>query len=310
MYVVNPLMGRYGHAIDGEWVPFVDYSDPLTRETLRRDTADVVRRYKDVPGVLMFAFGNESNYGLSWSSFEIENLPAGEQDTAKARYLYSLWEAVIADGKDIAPDHLYTIINGDVQYIDLVAELVPSLDLFGTNVYRGPSFTDLWARVRETLDLPVLFFEFGSDAFNARTRREDQGAQADILKAQWHEMYARAWGNGAEGNSIGGFVFEWRDEWWKYLQTERLDVHDTNASWSNDAYRFDWVDGENNMNEEWFGIVALGTANADGVYAAQPRAAYYLLDRVFEIDPYATSMADIDAAFARIEAARSADGAE
>jgi hypothetical protein len=59
---------------------------------------------------------------------------------------------------------------------------VPELDVLGTNVYRGPSFTSLWADVREKLDLPVLFFEFGSDAFNAREFREDQVAQARILK--------------------------------------------------------------------------------------------------------------------------------
>ena len=29
---------------------------------------------------------------------------------------------------------------------------------------------------------------------------------------------------------------------------------------------FDWAEGKNNMNEEWFGITALGTPNGDGVY--------------------------------------------
>ena len=73
-------------------------------------------------------------------------------------------------------------------------------------------------------------------------------------------MYNKAAGNGEEGNSIGAFVFEWRDEWWKYLQIENLDIQDNNASWSNQAYMFDWAEGKNNMNEEWFGITALGPA--------------------------------------------------
>ena len=78
-------------------------------------------------------------------------------------------------------------------------------------------------KVREMfakLDLPVVFFEFGSDAFNAREFREDQVSQAMILKDQWQEMYNKAAGNGEEGNSIGAFIFEWRDEWWKYVKTE------------------------------------------------------------------------------------------
>ena len=193
MFVVNPLMGRYGANIGGRWVPFTDYSDELTRQTLKTDVLNIVEQYKNTPGVLMFALGNESNYGLSWSSFEIENLPEGEQNSAKARYLYSLYEEVITAGKRIAPDHLFTIVNGDIQYIDLIAELVPSLDILGSNAYRGPSFTSLWADVNEKLDLPVLFFEFGSDAFNAREYREDQVNQALILLRanEWEEAARR-----------------------------------------------------------------------------------------------------------------------
>ena len=286
MSVINPLMGRYGATIGGQWRPFTDYSDELTRSTLKTDMLEIIERYKSTPGVIMFAFGNESNYGLSWSSFEIENLPDGEQNAAKARYLYSLYEEVISAGKRVAPDHLFTIVNGDIQYIDLIDELVPSLDILGSNAYRGTSFTSLWAEVNEKLDLPVVFFEFGSDAFNAREFREDQAAQASILRDQWLEMYNKSAGNGEEGNAIGGFVFEWRDEWWKYLQEENLDTQDNNASWSNQAYLFDWAEGKNNMNEEWFGMTALGPANSDGVYTARPRMAVDVLSEVWALDPY------------------------
>ena len=58
MSVINPLMGRYGYTVDGKWIPFTDYSDPRTREVLKRDMQEFVVRYKDTPGVLMFAFGN------------------------------------------------------------------------------------------------------------------------------------------------------------------------------------------------------------------------------------------------------------
>jgi hypothetical protein len=300
MSVINPLMGRYGYTVSGKWIRFTDYSDPATREVLKHDMQDIVRRYKDVPGVLMFAFGNESNYGLSWSSFEIENLPEGEQNTAKARFLYSLFNEVMVAGKSIDSNHPFTIVNGDIQYIDLIAELCPDLDLLGTNVYRGRSFTGLWADVKEKLDLPVVLFEFGSDAFNAREFAEDQRSQALILKDQWQEMYNKAATKGEEGNSIGAFVFEWRDEWWKYLQTENLDIQDNNASWSNQAYLFDWAEGKNNMNEEWFGITALGTANSDGVATARPRMAYDVLAEVFKMDPYSTSKSDINQRFASL----------
>jgi beta-galactosidase len=286
MTVINPLMGRYGYLVDGKWAEFTDYSDPRTREVIKRDTLAIVNTYKNVDGVLMFAFGNESNYGLSWKSFEIEDLPVGEQYVAKARYLYSLFQETMQEGKAIDSNHPFTFINGDLQYIDLIVEINTDLDLLGVNAYRGKSFTTLWEEVDAKLDVPVLFFEFGSDAFNARTFEEDQVSQAQILKDQWREMYNKSYGNDEEGNAIGGFVFEWRDEWWKYLQVERLDIHDTNASWANGGYPHDFVDGKNNMNEEWWGIAALGTVNSDGIYEARTRMAYDMLSEIWSMDPY------------------------
>ena len=172
------------------------------------------------------------------------------------------------------------------------------MDVLGVNAYRGKGFTSLWEEVDQKLDMPVLFFEFGSDAFNARTGQEDGTNQALIIKDQWQEMYNKSWGNGEEGNAIGGFQFEWRDEWWKYLQEENLDKHDTNASWANGGYPHDFVEGDNNMNEEWWGIAALGTANADGIYEAIPRMSYYMLSDVWSIDPYTYKTSAINQAFA------------
>jgi beta-galactosidase len=300
MTVINPLMGRYGYTVGGKYIQFTDYSDPLTRATLKKDTLEIVNTYKNVSGVLMFAFGNESNYGLSWKSFEIENLPEGERDTAKARFLYTLFNEVVAEGKKIAPNHPFTFVNGDLQYLDLIAEVCPDIDLLGVNAYRGKNFTDLWKNTAEKLGKPVLFFEFGSDAFNSRTNAEDQLAQAELLKTQWQEMYNKSYGNGEEGNALGGFVFEWRDEWWKYLQEERLDIQDTNASWANGGYTQDFVAGQNNMNEEWWGITALGPVDSNGVTTVRTRMAYDVLTEIWRIDPYQFKKAAINQAVADI----------
>jgi hypothetical protein len=302
MTVVNPLMGRYGITIDGKAIQFTDYSDPRTREILIKQVVEFVDMYKDVPGVLMIALGNESNYGLSWSSFEIEDLPVGEQNREKAKFLYSLFNEAIQAGRAVDPDRLFTIVNGDIQYLDLIAEYGKDWDLLGVNAYRGISFEDkennvsLWRDVKEKLDLPVVFMEFGSDAFNARDFGEDQEAQASYLRGLWQEIYRKSYGNGEEGNALGGFVFEWRDEWWKYRQTENLDLQDRTASWANGGYKFDHVEGQNNMNEEWFGVVRLGEINDDGVYEAEPRMAYDVLTEIWRTDPYSAGKVAIDKA--------------
>ena len=228
--VLNDFIGRYGMTIEGVWHPVTDYSDPKVRSILKQGMHDLVGEFKDTPGVLMWLLGNENNYGLSWSSFEIENLPEGERNAARARYLYSLFGEIIADVKSVDPTRPVAIANGDVQYIDLIAEECKGLDVFGTNVYRGISARDLFQVVHDKLGTPVMFTEFGCDAFNAATMKEDQAMQARYLLGQWEEIYEQSAGKGRVGNAIGGFIFQWSDGWWKYKQEERLDIHDTHAS--------------------------------------------------------------------------------
>ena len=150
-----------------------------------------------------------------------------------------------------------------------------------------------------------MFTEFGADAFNAKSGHEDAGAQAEIELAQWQELYQQSWGKGRAGNAIGGFVFQWTDGWWKVGQEKNLDVHDTIATWSNAAYAYDWSPGENNMNEEWFGLTALGMPDGRGLYHVRPRTAYYVLQQAFKLDPYSdeTTPERIDAHFAAIHPA-------
>ena len=59
---------------------------------------------------------------------------------------------------------------------------------FLINAYRGTSFTDLFQTVREKFDKPILFTEFGADAFNAITHKEDQKSQAYYLLENWRRF--------------------------------------------------------------------------------------------------------------------------
>jgi len=284
--VINHPMARYGYTLEGVWTPSVDYSDPRLRRAVRAELAALAEEFRGVPGLLMWLLGNENNYGLSWTSFEIEALPKGERDTARARHLYAMFEEMTRALKEADPTRPVAIANGDVQYIDILAQECPSVDVFGTNVYRGISARDLFDVVHEKLDRPVMFTEFGADAWNERTMREDQAMQARYLLGQWREIYEQSAGKGRAGNAIGGFIFQWSDGWWKYRQEERLDVHDTNASWPNGGYD-DFVEGQNNMNEEWWGICAKGRPDDQGLYTLHPRAAFYALRRAFRLEPYA-----------------------
>ena len=301
--ILNHPLGRYGVTAGGVFQAQTDYSDPRVRAALTREVIALVDEFRGTPGLLMWLLGNENNYGLQWKSAATENLPVGEREAAKARWLYSLVGEVARAIKARDTAHPVALANGEVQYIDLIAREARGLDVFGTNMYRGRSFGDAFRVVREKLGLPILFTEFGADAYDARERREDQVAQARYLLAQWQEIYEQTRGQGGVGNAIGGLVFQWSDGWWKVGQDTRLDVHDTDAGWSNAAYADDYVAGANNMNEEWWGVMAKGPTDSRGQFELYPRAAYYALQQVFALDPYApgTDRAAVRAHFAAID---------
>lgn len=301
--MVNHPLGRYGLTVDGRWMPNTDYSSPRVRALILAEVKALVEEFRGTPGVLMWLLGNENNYGLEWKSAATENLPVGERNAAKARYLYSLFGEAVREIKAVDTARPVAMANGDIQYLEIIGEEVPELDIFGTNVYRGLGFRDLFARVKDVLGIPVVMTEFGADAYNEREGREDQLNQARYVLSQWREIYEQTHGKGLVGNAIGGFTFQWSDGWWKFGQETGLDVQDANASWANDAYAYDYVPGQNNMNEEWWGITAKGPPDSRWQFELYPRAAFYGLQQAYTLDAYAasTDLATIRQHFAAIE---------
>lgn len=295
--MLNHSFGRYGLTLDGVWTPVTIYDDKATQEHLMDEVTNLVNEYKDTPGLLLYLLGNENNYGLFWQGSETEDFPDDEEEKnfigeKRGRPMYKLMNDAAKAMKSIDTSHPVAICNGDVLFIDIVAEECKDVDIYGTNTYRGASFTDMFDVVKEKLDMPLLFTEFGADAFNAKENREDQKAQAYYMVENWKEIYQHAAGLGKTGISIGGFTFQFSDGWWKYGfdDRENADVHDNNASWTNGGYDIDLAPGQNNMNEEWFGICAKGPTNERGLYELYPRAAYYALKEAHKLNPYDENM--------------------
>ncbi len=285
--MLNHSFGRYGLTLKGAWVANTDYSNPLTKELLIKETKEMVQEYQDTPGLLLFLLGNENNYGLFWRGAETENIPIeNRQSTKDAQNLYKLFNEATKAMKTVSQKHPIAICNGDLLFLNIIAQECKDIDIFGINVYRGASFTDLYDRSKNEFDKPVILTEFGSDAYNTQANKEDQEYQAEILLSNWKEIYANADGMGKNGNSLGGFTFQFSDGWWKTGQTVGLDEHDATASWANGGYTNDFVEGQNNMNEEWFGVCAKGLTDERGMYDLYPRAAYYTLKDAHTFNPY------------------------
>ena len=306
--MLNHSFGRYGLTIDGVWTPVTKYDDPATKQLLMSEITDLANTYKGTPGLLLYLLGNENNYGLFWAGAETEDFPDEEDQINavgenRARPMYQLMNEASKKMKAIDNSAPVAICNGDLLFLEIVAEECPDVDIYGTNMYRGESFGDAFQKVKDVYGKPILFTEFGADAFNARDNQEDQKSQAYYMLNNWKDIYQNAAGLGLAENSIGGFTFQFSDGWWKYGQTSNLDVHDSNASWSNGGYDRDFAEGENNMNEEWFGVCAKGPTNASGLYDLYPRAAYYALKEAHDFNPYAgeKDLSDLEIHFEKIE---------
>ena len=299
--MINHSFGRYGMSIDGEWNPITDYSNSKMQKILLSEIESMVKEYKNTPGLLLYLLGNENNYGLFWSGAETEDFP--EEEAKKmavgekyGRPMYRLMNEASKIIKKLDSNHPVAICNGDNLFIEIIAKECVDIDILGVNSYRGASFTDLFKSVKEVLNKPLLFTEFGADAFNAVTSSENQKPQAKYLLENWIEIYANAAGMGGYENTIGGFTFQFSDGWWKYDFDHRKNVskHDTIATWVNGGYSQDLSEGKNNMNEEWFGICAKGPTDDKGLYNLYPRAAYYVLKQVHQFNPFNDGVSSSD----------------
>ncbi|MDT8414272.1 MAG: family 16 glycosylhydrolase [Flavobacteriaceae bacterium] len=297
--MVNHSFGRYGLSLNGVWKADTHYDDKTTQALLLKEVEEMSRYYKNTPGLLMYLIGNENNYGLFWQGAETEDFPSEEArlkevGESRARPMYKLMNEASKLIKSIDGSVPVAICNGDLLFLEIIAETCPDVDIFGTNIYRGLSFGDAFDKVKEVYGKPLMFTEFGSDAFDAVKNEENQLAQAEYLVENWKEIYLNAAGLGKAENALGGFTFQFSDGWWKYGQTYGLDKHDTNASWANGGYAFDFQKGHNNMNEEWFGICAKGPKDEKGLYDLYPRAAYYALKETHQINPYSDTITQKD----------------
>ncbi len=290
LYQLSGIRSVLGHWMD-YWRPG-NYADSQYREDLTRRVLEMVNTYKDEPGILFWILGNENNLSwhsgarVPWSCPQVEEIkdPA-KRELAKARIYYSLVNEIARKIKKIDPNHPVALGNADTYTLEIVGETCPAIDLVALTAYRGKTFGNVWREVKRNVDKPLVIMEFGCDSFNAKTGEEDQQMQLTFLKTQWEDIeYNRAGGNG-EGNSLGGFIFEWNDEWWKHdeFMPASWYVHDTVGDWSSGGYYFD-IGAPNNMNinEEWWGIVALDPELENGINKRILRKVYYELQKMWQ----------------------------
>lgn len=294
--VIRDLYGKFGiRIVIGHWLGFWDspnYADPAFREHVKRDVVSMIETYKDEKGILCWILGNENNVSFSygpqsmnlWTTPEIEALtdPYSKRQ-ARARIYYSFVNEVAKEIHKIDPLHPVVLANAELTDINVASEVTPDIDILGCSIYRGKAFGSFFREVSMKFKRPVILTEFGCDRYNAFLDEEDQGIQAEFIEAEWKEIEKNTYKGSGIGNCLGGFVFEWTDEWWKFNEGDEYgwSVHDTLSSWSNGAYYFDIKAPQNlNINEEWWGICSLEKHNT-GLDERKPTKAYFVLKELW-----------------------------
>ena len=294
--LIKELYRKFGiRTAIGHWFGFWDnpnYADPAFRESVKKDVLEMVRTYKDAEGILCWVLGNENNVSFFqgpgtinfWTTKEIEAL--GDpylKRLERAKIYYSLVNEVAQLIHKIDRNHPVVLANKELDDIEAAADMTPDMDILGCSLYRGKTFGSFFREVATKFKRPVLITEFGCDRYNAFLQKEDPDIQAEFIEAQWKAIEENTFKGNSVGNSLGGFVFEWTDEWWKYNEdnTAGWGVHDTEASWSNVGYYFDIKAEANfNVNEEWWGICAL-EKRSQSLDERIPSKAYFVLKELW-----------------------------
>jgi len=298
---VRQMYEKFGiYTIFTDWLGLWDpsgpnYADQKWRNALKQNMLKIVRALRDEPGILMWCLGNENNYSFSaktvyWSSPDIDKMSSEQaKQWERAKIYYSFVNDLAKSIKKIDKRHLVGMGNGETGYLDIAAKYCADVDVLALIMYRGPNFGILFDNSRRSFDKPIILSEFGCDSFDAYNKIEAPDQQSVIVMNQWKDIYRNTvFGSGNIKGKIpvclGGVLFEWTDEWWKHNESFQPDwiVHNTEAGWAEGAYYFDSrAEAGLNINEEWFGIVAIEPDQTNGVNIRVPRKAYYAIKEYF-----------------------------
>lgn len=227
-----------------------------------------VSYYKNHPAILMWMLGNEWNINRYYGVASSVSDAAQRTETAAALI------------KSLDTNHPVSTSYGDID-IDsnglrladtqhYVNDVVPSVDIWGLNIYRGSSFGTLFAQWASISTKPMFLGEFGTDAFFSSCARSnspngalDERTQEEWDLALWNEIAANLSAADSSNVTLGSVVFELSDEWWK-----------VGPPGAQQTSGFLLVNGhpDDFANEEYFGVADIDR---------NPRAVYYGLRRAF-----------------------------
>ena len=253
------------HTLIGFWIPqdgMDDYGDPATIALHESRFRDLVNQFKNHPGLLGWLIGNEVNLGL------------GGQPLADFYALVDHLAQVAYEGEG-ATYHPCIVVNGGMWgmgNVDFNSDDIslPYLDAWGHNTYFGKYARRYFDYYDAMTAKPLIFTEYGIDAFNNLIGQEYQDVHAEYVVRQWRQISARC---------AGASLMAYSDEWWKADAPSSHDPGGYATGMHPDGF----------SNEEWWGLLSAQN-NGSNPDILHPRAAYYALAAEFH-----NPLGDVDA---------------
>ncbi|MBP7056285.1 MAG: hypothetical protein KBB52_05490 [Candidatus Omnitrophica bacterium] len=265
--ICDPFGAYTVHSM-ASWNEGTDYTHPDQRSLMKEAALNTVMECKDEDWLLCYVLGNENNMPADYTGVNATRTKASIQPKEYAEFLNEVAEEM----HKLDPNHPVGVGNLELWSADYYAKYAPALDFIGANAYPGAQgFGSLWIRAKNTFDRPVLITEYGCDAYWT-SRGIDEDAQESYHKNAWEDIMYNTAGEPGAGNSIGGVIFEWLDEWWKAPN----DPYDR----QNRSPTVDMAFPDGWSQEEFLGIAGQG----DGRYSPllrDLRKSYYMYKRLW-----------------------------
>jgi beta-glucuronidase len=258
MAVMGNLMGMYAVGSGADWYEGTDFTNPKHLDAMRENIRQMVLEHKDEPYLLIWVLSNEGNYGIIGDKTKptmLERLGLGSRGKEQHEAMYKFADEMAVMIKELDPNHPVAFSNGETIFVQDWASLMPHVDIFGCNAYRGKDGfgRSFWYDIRQYADKPVFLTEFGCPAFhNQKTAEEAEALQSEYLIGNWKDIWYNRAGSGM-GNAIGGTVYEFIDEWWKAGPPPEFDAFQQDTIGD---FKADFPDGW--MHEEWLGLTSQG----------------------------------------------------
>lgn len=171
-----------------------DYHDPDAVRKQFEMCREVVRRHKDHPALLMWAFGNEM------------------EGNGKDRKIWEAIEAIAVMSKKLDPMHPTMTVIAEIgeDKVRSIQELCPSIDVIGINSYGGArSLAERYAK--QGGKKPYVVTEFGplGPWEVPNTRWEAPIEASSTAKAELYQASYRAAVLRAKGTCLGAYAFLW-----------------------------------------------------------------------------------------------------